>query len=309
VTEQPAAPAPAASSPAPSATPAPTPAPAPLHTPAPRQRQPAPENPRARRADHWSDASSGEGRWLAAERARRAAAGQAEPPAGSTPPEGTPPSGQQQQRAGDETRHKIGDLELTEAEVRGLMERHALEESRKLTQPTDPSQYKLDLPKNFTVPQGMEWNWDLSSMANKSAVEAAQSFAHKAGLSQEQFSELMGIYAGLELDRTQRYATAARAEVEKLGQAGSQRVTAIQQFIRSQIGDDLAPALLGVMSSAKAVEGFEKLMANFASQGGGSYSAANQTPPASNGKIVGYETMTFEQRRAAQDAIAARGKR
>ncbi len=53
-------------------------------------------------------------------------------------------------------RHKFGDVELTESPVRGLMERNAIEDSRKATLPAKPEDYKFEVSKNFVAPQGIE---------------------------------------------------------------------------------------------------------------------------------------------------------
>jgi hypothetical protein len=53
-------------------------------------------------------------------------------------------------------RHKFGDVELAEIAVRGLMERKAIEDSRKATCPPKPEDYKFEVSKNFVVPQGIE---------------------------------------------------------------------------------------------------------------------------------------------------------
>jgi hypothetical protein len=125
-----------------------------------------------------------------------------------------------------ETKHKFGETELTETELRGLMERKGLEDSRKLTLPADPSKYALTLPKDFVVPQGIEYKIDETSPA----AQLARQFAHEAGLSQEQFCKMVAIHAATEVQQVTNLKTARDAEVAKLGATASQRVTAAEIF-------------------------------------------------------------------------------
>jgi hypothetical protein len=266
------------------------------HVPPPQRRAPQAPNPQATRGEHWQDKYSGEGRYLAAAASRRAAAeteARGEP---GTTPDGTPPA---PPASGEKFR--FGDnLELTETEVRGLLERHSIEQSRRLTLPQKPEEYEAALPKDFKLPQGFEYTVD----PNDPVLPHARDFALKAGLSKDQFQELVGLHVQSDIARQLRYREQANAEVLKLGAAGTERVTAAQTFLRSQLGDDLAAVVLGTMSSAKHVEAFEKLMSNFRTQGGGTFSTTGREPPVNtNGQIPGYETMTFEQKRAAQEAL------
>ena len=270
---------------------------APRHTPPPaRQPTPPSENSRAtnRQWPYGLDASS---RYANQAEERRAEAARLEASRrDATSPDGTPPA---PPASGEKFR--FGDnLELTETEVRGLLERHSIEQSRRLTLPQKPEEYEAALPKDFKLPQGFEYTVD----PNDPVLPHARDFALKAGLSKDQFQELVGLHVQSDIARQLRYREQANAEVLKLGAAGTERVTAAQTFLRSQLGDDLAAVVLGTMSSAKHVEAFEKLMSNFRTQGGGTFSTTGREPPVNtNGQIPGYETMTFEQKRAAQEAL------
>jgi hypothetical protein len=68
---------------------------------------------------------------------------------------------------------------------------------------------------------------------------------------------------------------------------------------------DKAQAMVAVLDQAPVaatIEAFEAVMQKFASQNGANFNSSGRVPPNGNaGKIAGYETMSFEQRRAAQD--------
>ena len=115
----------------------------------------------------------------------------AQPPAQTpqqSPADGSPSTPQEPPAGATEQRVRIGAFE---AEARGLAERAALEQSRRATLPADANGYKLELPKDFQIPQGVEFKLD----PNSEAARLARDFAHEAGLSQEQFSKLVSIYA------------------------------------------------------------------------------------------------------------------
>jgi hypothetical protein len=54
---------------------------------------------------------------------------------------------------------KIGSMELSEADITGLMERHALEQGRKAAMPATAGEYSLDLPSDFVMPEGQNFKW------------------------------------------------------------------------------------------------------------------------------------------------------
>jgi hypothetical protein len=233
---------------APSSSPSPAPS-APSSPATPPERKSSTPNPRANaRRPHWSDGRTQESQWLEGERARRAAA--AEPPSPGTTGRDTPPGaapGEQPTPAaeiGPITRTENGrykfsdDLELSEDDVRGLMERHALEENRKATLPADPSAYEAKLPGDFVVPQGIEFQLD----ENHPLMPQARQLAHdidagKIG-GQEALSRMLAMNGASEIARVQQFDRQVQAEVQKLGATGTLRVTTIQNFIKSIAPED-----------------------------------------------------------------------
>jgi hypothetical protein len=82
-------------------------------------------------------------------------------------------------------------------------------------------------------------------------------------------------------------------------------VTSVENFLRGHVGDDLAKGMRAMLVTADIISGFEKLINKFQSQGAAAFSQAHRVAPDSN-EIAGYDKMTFEQRRYAQDQ---RGRR
>jgi hypothetical protein len=67
---------------------------------------------------------------------------------------------------------------------------------------------------------------------------------------------------------------------------------------------DAAPIRATIVTDAH-LRFYEKLMNKISSQGTASFSQSHRVAPDTN-PIPGYETMSFEQRRYAQDQLAAR---
>jgi hypothetical protein len=112
----------------------------------------------------------------------------------------------------------------------------------------------------------------------------AKEWAYANGVDQAGFSKLMSLYAAAQIHETQQFNKARAAEVAKLGAMGPARVDACTTFLRGTIGDDLAKAIVTNLFTEKQVRAVEALMQRFTNQGGGSYSSAPASPPASRGR-------------------------
>ena len=219
----------------------------------------------------------------------------------STPasPAGTPPSKpdwlpSDQFWDGEKNELKGADLGKAYSE---LATWKAAEDVRKGALPQTPDAYKVELPADFKPPAGVEFKLD---QANPSFAQL-KAVAHKHGLTQEAVNELIGVYAGNEVGTESRIATARAAEVAKLGTAGPSRVDAVNRFLDAS---GLAVLKSGVITAAQ-VEAWEGHITKLTTQGGASFSQKHRENPEPN-RIPGYENMSFEQRRLAQDQAAAR---
>lgn len=180
--------------------------------------------------------------------------------------------------------------------VKELIARDAAEASRRLSLPAKPEDYKLALPKDFTPPQGVEFKLD----ENDPLFAQARTWAQKNGLTQEAFEQGIGMIAARDVATQQMLKTARDAEIGKLGANGTARVTAVNTFLDAKgLG-----SLKGMMVTAEIVTTLEKVVGML--NGADTFSQQHRTAPQTNGKIDGYEKMSFEQRRAAQDAQSAR---
>jgi hypothetical protein len=173
----------------------------------------------------------------------------------------------------------------------------AAEDVRKGSLPQTAESYKVELPADFKPPAGIEYKID----AADPAIGQFKQWLHKYGVPQDGGNELFGIFAGREVGTEGRIKAAAAAEVSSLGATGPARVDAVLRWFDGMGVSDLKSGLI----TAKHVQAFEKLITQNTSQGSASFTQSHRVPP-DTAKIPGYEGMSFEQRRQAQDQLRAR---
>jgi hypothetical protein len=187
--------------------------------------------------------------------------------------------------------------------LRETLQRDAAEQSRRLTLPPSPEGYEAKLPENFHAPEGMtfEFRGDDPLLAN------AKAMAHAKGWSQQDFSDALGIFAATQVEHAATLHAAKQAEIAKLGAAGPARVTAVCNWLKAVGGPDAAvlARTLDYAPVAGTVQAFERMMQKFSSQGGAGFSQQHRSQPDA-GKIPGYESLSFEQKRCAQDRLNGR---
>jgi hypothetical protein len=151
------------------------------------------------------------------------------------------------------------------AEFDRLTASEAAEISRKASVPA-ADKYELKLPADYQLPAGTEWSFDT---ADPGLLTAARQFANEAGMSQEGFQKLLGLYVASRVGEDQKFATAKQAEVAKLGVNAPTRIDAVKTWLAAMTGDK-AKGMLGVIDQvplASTIEAFEQLMRAFSSQG------------------------------------------
>jgi hypothetical protein len=130
-------------------------------------------------------------------------------------------------------------------------------------------------------------------------------WAHNRGMSQSEFSEMIGLYASHTANTEAMLAERSRQEIAKVGINAPQRVDAISKWLTGMVGEADAKPIRATIVTDAHVRFYETIMNKLTSQGGASFSQSHRVPP-DTAKIPGYEGMSFEQRRHAQDQLAAR---
>ena len=153
--------------------------------------------------------------------------------------------------------------------------RDAANEVRRLSLPAKPEEYKLELPKDFKLPQGVEFKLDTA----KPEFSKMQQVAHKHGLSPDAVSDMLGVYAETLVGSQASIQQAHQAEIAKLGANGPARVTALNQFFTGLVGTDGAKAIHAMMVTAGIVQALESVAAKFSTQGAASFHQGGREPP------------------------------
>ena len=152
---------------------------------------------------------------------------------------------------------------------------------RRATLPPSPNDYKAELPADFKIPDGIKYEFNNTDPL----LAQAQAVAHEAGLSQNQFSKLLAIYAGGQVASQQQISNARNAEVAKLGAAGPARIDALTTFFRSYLGETDGNAVMARAFTAADVQRLEKLVSKITGQGGASFRGNGREPPQQAGRL------------------------
>jgi hypothetical protein len=198
-------------------------------------------------------------------------------------------------------KYKIGAYEVSEADVAEMMSRQAIEDQRKLTLPAAPESYEAKLPDGLKLPGNVEYKFD----NNDPSLIAARNLAHARGWSQQDFSDALAIFATHTAREQAMIAERSAAEVAKAGVNAPQRVDAVRKFITAEMGEADARQINALIVTDSMLRYHERMITKLTSQGTASFSQSHRTAPDTNG-IPGYDNMSFEQRRYAQDQAAAR---
>jgi hypothetical protein len=172
--------------------------------------------------------------------------------------------------------------------------------------PADPNGYKVALPQDFKLPEGVQLpeGQEFAIDENDPRVSAAREFAHSTNMSQADFEGLLAFGAQVDLQEQSRLTEALGEQRKLLGGKATERVNAVTAWLGAKIGGELAGAIAPMLFTAKQVEAFEAVMrlnrgAVSGNPGGGRDGGGGST------QIDGYENMTFRQRMAAIDALKA----
>jgi hypothetical protein len=132
-------------------------------------------------------------------------------------------------------------------------------------------------------------------------LEHARATAHRLGLDQSAFSQLLGLHVADRMNAEMQLGWARQQELQKLGPAAETRVAQISQWLRATVGSDSDPvvSMLSNFPHAQTLRAFEKLLSKFSNQGGAQFDQRGRVHE-ENGRIPGFENMSFQQQRIAQ---------
>ena len=207
----------------------------------------------------------------------------------------------QQQQTPAEVMVKFADgSEYKEADLRTALGERAEVASKKATLPASPDQYRIELPADFVPPENVRFEFD----SKDPALARARELAHKRGIDQETFSEMLGVYASTKMGEAIQQAKLRDTNMRALGTAAPQRVEAVATWLQARAGPEgkAFADFLRKFPSSQIVKATENLMRAFSNQGGSDFSQSHRAAAEDPGKIPGYENMSFAQKRAYQMA-------
>jgi hypothetical protein len=180
--------------------------------------------------------------------------------------------------------------------MKELVEAANLHDTRAALVPQTADAYQTALPADFKLPEG--WYIDDADPTWR----AGKDFAHKAGLSQDQFAGLAQIYVEAQIDALQReetsIAAALKARDAALGPNGPARVDALNAWFKGMADNDrVARQLAQTLWTPDIVGFFEKIQLALANQGTVSFRQDGRTQGRTDGKPEGWEQMSALDRR------------
>jgi hypothetical protein len=188
---------------------------------------------------------------------------------------------------------RVGEYELSEGDLRDLASHKAAQDLRKLLVPADPNGYKIETSKDFKPPQGVEFSFH----PDDPLFVQARATAHEMGLSQDQFSKLLDLYAGSEIAKIEMLRAERDRHIQALGPNAKVRLDAIERYYSAMLGRDDAAIRMQRVLTADDVRIAEKEILR--AQGTGSFpSPQHRTPPPESGRVSeeSYQRMTTAER-------------
>jgi hypothetical protein len=195
---------------------------------------------------------------------------------------------------------KVGEYELSAEDVRGLLERKSVEDSRRASMPATAGGYEVALPSDFQIPAGLEWAWD-ETPVGQATMGQVKAWCFENGFDQHQFSKMISFFAGHQLREQQEFNKARSAEITKLGSNAAGRVDAVGTWLDAMVGSKSAAALRKSLLLSEQVVAYEKLMRAFVSQGvSGNIGAGRDGGGAGPERVsqADYDRMSYTEKQA-----------
>lgn len=121
--------------------------------------------------------------------------------------------------------------------------------------PQKPDDYEVALPEDFELPEGEQFMADHPLVAD--AVKEFRQLAHEMGMSQEQFSKSLGVFARQKIAEEAYFQGRHAEEIKSLGPNSGQRVDDLNRFFDKMFGQETAAAFKNMLFTKTLIEGFE----------------------------------------------------
>lgn len=160
------------------------------------------------------------------------------------------------------------------------MARLAADDLRRASLPPDPNGYKIELPADFKVPEGVTFKFNDADPN----LAGLKTLAHEYGIPQEAVSKMLGLYAGAQVGQASTIETARLAEIAKIGPTATARIDAIERFWDAKIGAGDGKAVTGRLFTAADVQREERRIAKLMGGGDSTFTGGNREPPPGAGR-------------------------
>jgi hypothetical protein len=152
---------------------------------------------------------------------------------------------------GKSTKELEGKLRTSKADMKkSISEELAVE--RVANRPENASDYVLQVPKDFDVPEGHEWTFN----EKDPMIEWWRGHVHEAGGDQDMFDKGINAYMSSVYSNIPDFDS----EMGALGENGSTRIDAVNKWATANLTEDTRTTLEEFATTAKAIEALEELM-------------------------------------------------
>jgi hypothetical protein len=158
--------------------------------------------------------------------------------------------------------------------------RVAADDLSKAARPATADEYKIELPKDFQVPSGVEFKFN----EGDPLLSQARTMAHEMGIAQEDFSKLLGLYAAAQVTTASSAETARQAEIAKLGPNATARIDAIERYYNAVLGPGEGKAITARLWTSADVQRQERLIARSTGTAAPFTGSGREPPPAAGRK-------------------------
>lgn len=177
-----------------------------------------------------------------------------------------------------ETKIRVGETEFSEQEIRDAIAAKAEADLRRTQIPESPHGYKLELPKDAVLPNGVQFQFaKLDDPLRGPALKSAMEWAHRNSISQGQFSEMMLLYANANSSVQIAINNAAQREKESIGANGGVRVDAVLRWVAAHYPTAIGPVKATLATKAQ-LEMLEDIIGRRSNQGSGSFRRTGSEP-------------------------------
>ena len=170
--------------------------------------------------------------------------------------------------------------------------------------PKTPAEYDLSLPEDLQLPDGVKRE-DFVLDANAPEAKAFREIVHGEKVSPDAAKKMLGLLAKRDAEQVTRVNKRVAEEQAQLGAQFGERVAAVGQFLEGRVGKQSADALMSGLFTAAQVKAMEALATQFSAQGATKIPGKGAEPHQDPNKIEGWDKMTFEEKRAHQNARRA----